>query len=413
MIRYIIVFCVLALGLNAFGEQGSPERWTLERVVTRASEQTPELDALEKDIERAENLARQAGKWENPEASIAYGPMTQSGLSGKSLDVAVKQSIPLFGQKVIAERLGEQNKTTIEAENRKQRLLLKHEVVRLAYRLSALEEQVKHIEHRREKIGLIAKFLETRPFASPSQAVEKSLLLNRLREVEEKFLDISLAKEDAWRALNVFLNLEARIIPEVKWVSNPKSIDREGLWQLCQSQNPELQRGESMIAAASLEAEQAAKRGFPDIKIGGSYNEQTADFPQKVYAGTIDFSLPIFDRGGYAKQAALAGKEAASRRLEQKRRELKSQFDQTWLELQQGEKRITLYPLGLVEDLEAQMKRAEQNWKRGLVQVTAFLELENQVHEQAVKVFNAQVTYIEAVSQMQFLAGTEFKTEEN
>jgi len=413
MIRSIIVFCISTLALNAFGEQVALERWTLEKVVTRASEQTPEIYALEKDIERAENLAQQAGKWDNPEASVAYGPMTQSGLSGRALDVSVKQSIPLFGQKAIAERLGEQNRTTIEAENKKQRLFLKHEVVRLAYRLSALEEQAKHIEHRREKIGLIAKFLETRPFASPSQAVEKNLLMNRLREVEEKFLDISLAEENAWRALNVFLNLESRIIPDVQWIGNAKPIDREGLWELCQSQNPDLQRGESMIAAAALEAEQAAKRGLPEIKIGGNYNEQTADFPQKIYAGTIDFTLPIFDRGGYAKQAALAGKEAASRRLEQKRRELKSQFDQAWMELAQGKKRIELYPLSLVEDLESQMKRAEQNWKRGLVQVTAFLELENQVHEQAVKVFNAQIAYIEAASQMQFLAGNEFKTEGN
>lgn len=390
----------------------SAERWSLAKIIARATERTPEIKALAKDIERAENLAGQAGKWENPEGSISYGPMTQSGLQGFAFDVSIKQSIPLFGQKAIAADVGEQTKKTVEAESKKQLLLIKHEVVRLAYRLAGLEEQAKHVTHRKEKINLIAEFLKTRPFASPAQAVEKSLLLNRLREIEEKFLEISSAREAAWRALNVFLGLESRIVPDAKWATKPALPDRESLLKLFESQNPDLEKQQSLIATASLEADQAAKKGFPEIRIGGTYDEQTADLPQKIYSGTIELSLPIFDRGGYAKQAALAQKEAATYRLEQKHRELLAQFEQSWAVLEQSKKRIELYPLALVVKLEAQMSKAEQNWKKGLVQVTAFLELENQVHDQASKVFDAQTAYITALSQVQILAGVDFETED-
>ena len=114
------------------------------------------------------------------------------------------------------------------------------------------------------------------------------------------------------------------------------------------------------------------------------------------------------NRGGdYGKRAALAEKEAATYRLEQKRRELLSQFEQGWTALLQSKKRIELYPLSLVSSLESQMDRTEQNWKKGLVPVTSYLELENQVHEQASKVFDAQSGYTEALTQLNLLSGVD------
>jgi hypothetical protein len=55
------------------------------------------------------------------------------------------------------------------------------------------------------------------------------------------------------------------------------------------------------------------------------------------------------------------------------------------------------------------MHSAEQNWRKGLVQVTAFLELENQVHDQAFKVYDAQSAYIESLSQIYLLSGIPFE----
>ncbi len=407
-LNFLALACVFLISGGTAAEGEKLEKWPIEKILMRASERTPEVKALRKDIERAENLARQAGRWDNPEGAIAYGPMSQGAASGRSLDLSLKQNIPLFGQKSIAERLGEQNKATVEAESKKQDLILGHAVGRLAYCLASLEEQAQHVAHRKDRINLIAKFLETRPFASPAQAVEKSLVLNRLREIEERFLEISSARESAWRGLNVFLDLDSKIVPQAHWRKNAVLPDRRRFLSLFQAQNPDFARQESLIASASLGAEQAAKKGFPEIRLGGSYNEQSAGTLQRVYSGTIEFSLPILDRGGYAKQAAFAEKEAALYRLEQKRRELSFQFEQAWNRLETHQGRIHLFPLTLVEDLESQMNRTEQNWKRGLVPVTAFLDLENQVHDQASKVFDAQTGYADALSELELLAGLPF-----
>src|SRR5579885_653831 len=97
----LTAFAVLSTySTGTLADETTPgEKWSLDRIIARAQERTPEVKALAKDIERAENLAHQAGKWENPEGAVSYGPMTQAGLSGYSFDVSLKQSIPLFGQK--------------------------------------------------------------------------------------------------------------------------------------------------------------------------------------------------------------------------------------------------------------------------------------------------------------------------
>lgn len=387
--------------------------WSLQKILLRAEERTPAIQALSKDIEKAENIARQVGRWGNPNFTISYGPMTQVSDKGHSLDVSFKQDIPLFGQKAVAEQVGQQNKMTIEIESHKKLLSIRHEVVKLAYRFAGIDEEAKHVIHRRDKINLIAKYLNTRTFPSPSQAVEKDFILNRLREIEEEFLEVSLARETAWRALNVFLDLQFRIVPDVKWMNDPQLPKYGQLLSYFQSQNPDFKRIESMMATAELEVRQAGKKQFPEFRIGGSYNEQTANLPQTIYTGVIELSLPIFDNGNYAQRAAIAEKEALNYRLAQKRRELSEQFEQAWFQLEQCKKRIKLYPTTLIPNLEAQMRKAEQNWKKGLVQVSTFLGLENQVHQQAVKVYDAQIAYINALSEIQSLAGIDFASEGN
>lgn len=395
----------------AYASEIPNSSWTLERIMKRAIEQSPELKALEKDVVSFQSRARQAGKWDNPDLAINGGPMFSTPTNGRSIELGLTQKIPLFGQKAIEENLGLQ--TTLIAERDKEigKLRVRHDIVQLTYDLAAVIEQSKHVAHRRERIKLISQFLASRPFASPSQWVEKNLVQNRLREVEEKFLDISSEKERAWNSLNVFLGLNASITPNLKWYVDPQEPNYEALSSRLSSENPEILRQKHIITYAELSMEQAEKKAYPDLQIGVGYNEQTAGTPQSIYSGFILLSLPIIDRGDYAREAIEAKKEAENYRLEQKRRVLLGAFAQARDDLRKGKRRIALYPLNLVSELENQMKRAEKKWKKGLVPVVAFLEMENQVHEQVVKVFSAQTTYVAALSQILFLAGLNFGEE--
>lgn len=402
----------LVFATLCYAESPSTEAWTLNRILSQVENTNFELKALAHDVLRAEGLSKQSGKWDNPEASISYGPMKQEGSEGHSLDISLKQKIPFFGQKGALEKIGEQNRNTIQFESKIRMLSIKHDVVRTAFQFAAMNEETKHITHRREKIKLIVKYMQSRPFASPSQKADKFLVLNRLRDIEAKFLDIYESKEKYWQKLNSFLQQRNPVALQVSWKTKAEIPNREELWNRFQSGNYELKKQESLIKLASLSIEQADKKVFPEISVGIGYNEQTVEKRQQTYSGILDFSLPIVDSGSYEKKAALAHKEAESYRLEQRKRDLAAQFDQTWSSLIQSAKRIELYPPELINELENQLEQVEMNWKKGLVTVVTFLELENQVHEQAIKIYESQISYIEALSQILLLAGSEFRIED-
>jgi outer membrane protein TolC len=405
---FYIVICLFTITPQLAVAQ---EIWDLSRIVKQANDHAFSLKASDQEVLRAQKLADQAGQWDNPEISASHGPYWE-GVKGKATSAQITQSVPIFGQKSIAAKIGEQERMVVESERDFNKLLVQHEVVRLSYRLAAILEQEKHTAHRRERLSLIANYLKSRPFASPSQAVEKNLIENRMREIEEKFAVISAEREKAWQNLNIYLGLKESIVPGVKWFDHPASPNRGELGNLATQANPELVRQSRMVASAQLQVEQAGKKAYPDVRLGaGYYNQEVGLDKQRSYVGIIELSIPIWNRGGYAKDAARAQTESEKFKLEHKKREIDSEFQQGWAQLVEAKKRVEIFPRSLVETLEKQMKNAEQNWKKGLVNAPAFLELESQVHEQAAKVYDAQADYVQSLSQIELLAGRTFEVE--
>ena len=150
------------------------------------------------------------------------------------------------------------------------------------------------------------------------------------------------------------------------------------------------------------------KNRYPEIRLGGHYIEQSTEIPQKIYSGVIEFSLPLIDRGFYAAEGSRILGDAYRFRMEQKRRELYSHFDQLWATLIQHKKRMELYPIKLIDVLESQRLNAEINWKKGLIQIVVYLELENQVYNQIYRVYKTQADFIETASRIHFLAGSSY-----
>ncbi len=402
---------ILLAGLASFAALSLNDSWTLDRIVRHALEQAPIVKFYDKQIEKAHFSAFQAARWNNPDFAFAMGPVTQAGVWGHSLDLSFKQNIPLFGQKSVAKRLGLQHQKSAEIERDRELLTLKHQLVLLAYQYSIATELYQHIEHRRQKIDLVLKFLNSRPFVSPAQAVERDLIRYRIREIEEQFLDVSLAKQTSWQSLNVYLGLSAPVAIELNWKLGDKLPSQEYLKSLYSTGNLEVKKLENMIAAASVELELASKKKLPDFKIGASYNEQIAELPQRTVLANLEMSLPILDRGGYLRDSISAGQEAIKLQLQQKKIELESDFEQAWLRLQNMNGKLKLYPMTLLPDLEKQRTQVEQHWKRGLISAALFLEMESQVHRQTDKIYETQLGYVEALSQLEILAGQDFSLE--
>lgn len=408
----LVGLCYLGSAATATESAKMPERWPLSKILKRATENSPSINAMRHEVTAAENKARQAGRWDNPEFSANLGQKSAGTANGRTLQVSVLQGIPLFGQKGAAERVGHEEQSVVQTEYRTQQLLTGHLTARQVFKFVSVDEQMKYTSRRREKILLIEDYLRGRPFASPSQAVEKNLIQNRLREIEEKFIHVTSDRESEWQSLNVYLGLSEPIQPDVKWATTPSLPSKTALQERIEKENPEIVKQSKVVLVSQAEIDKAGKKAYPEIKVGGGYAEDRSEQTEKNYYGALQFTIPLFDGGTYGVEEARAKKEAETSRFEQRRREVASQFEQAWLQLIECKKRVELFPLSLIPKLETQMARAEQNWKKGLVRVTEFLELENQVNEQTLKVFESQTAYADALSQLFLLSGQSFPEEE-
>lgn len=392
---------VLFAGLAA----ASPERWPVEKIVTTALSRSGELRALEKDTERAGALADQAGRWDNPDLSLSYGPTTQGGERGHTLEAAVRQPVPLFGRKSLAATAARHRVEAAGLETLTGRMLVRATVTTLAYRLAAVAEESSHTAHRRASIQAVVKFLSTRPQVTPNQLVEKSLIESRVREIEDDLIGVEAERARLWSALNVYLGLDTPVEPAIDWSKMPALPEREALWAQVAERNPELRLRSTLVASAVTEERLARAKAYPDVRLGASYAEENAEFPQRTYLGTLELSLPLLDRGQDTRRAAKAEREAETLRLEHTRRELTARFAQAWTTVEQARKRVALYTDGLPKRSEAEMERGERGWRRGQVATPAFLELEHQTHAQALRYYSARVEYVQAWQTLMQMAG--------
>lgn len=390
----------------SFSKDKVPNQWDLQQILDRATKQSPQLKSIENKIESSRYRQEQAGLWENPELDAEIGRIKSNGAGGNSLDVSIKQSLPLFGKKNAQYKVEETHRELVLTEKDKEVLRIRHEVVRLSYRLAMFDKLAEHIEHRLKKWDMVVKFLKSRTLASPSQILEKKLIQNRLREIEEKTLDIGLAREEAWQSLNVYLGLDKKIEPSVEWIQNETQKFSSG--DLSLGKNLEIVQQTKNILLAEAEVKTFEAMKYPDLKLGIGVSRSKADAEDQSIYSILELSLPIFDRGQASSNAARSMVAFEQNIMEQKKREISSEFAKSTLLLANVQKKLKVFPLSLVDRLERDMDNTESAFRKSLVAAPSFLELENQVHEQTAKVYEVQLEYIQAVSNLLILSGQDF-----
>lgn len=408
VIKGSIALASLLYSTNSISKNKDPDQWTVKQILDRASEQSPQLKAIENKIEASRFREDQAELWDNPELAAQIGRVRSGGSSGSSFDVSIKQSLPLFGQKSAARKVAESQREVALSEKDKEALRIRHEVVRLSFKLAMFDELVEHVEHRQKKWDMVVKFLKSRTLASPSQILEKSLIQNRLREIEEKALNIDLEREDAWQALNVFLGLDKRIKPKVDWLrKKPETLSTESL---SIDRNLELAQQAKNIQLAESEVRTSESKAYPDLKLGAGISRSRSDSEEQSVYSILELSVPIFDRGQASTGAARSIVNSEKNILEQKRREVSSEFAKSTLLLANAQKKIRIFPLSLIDQLEKEMDKTENAFRKSLIAAPSFLDLEEQVHEQTAKVYEAHLEYVQAMSNLLMISGKDFQT---
>lgn len=342
-----------------------------------------------------------AGRWQNPQLMTQIGSIRSGGAEGSTLEMSVTQAIPLSKKNTLKQDVAElaisSQKTEIEYFKR----WVSHQVTLAAWRTYVKHELFLHGSERARRFGLIKKYLETSPRVSTKQKVELSIITSQLIQLEK---DQDLKKYEAAIALNdleywVGKKLEAS---ELK-LSIPSRFREVGSDLVDTSLSPELQQTRRQLQMTQTELKLAKSERMPDLYLGGGYRVENIAPTNHFSYAIVGLNIPIWDTGSKRVEVTRARELRDKSRLSQKEKELmlkqKNQIELIKMSTQQ----LKRFSLKLVGQSEQTVVEAERGFRQGVVDVSTFLQAENQTHEIVDQVYTSWMNYLENLSPYQLM----------
>lgn len=380
-------------------------------IVRLALERSPRLATLRHETSAALARAGAAGLWDDPQLSIGRSRKDSPEGRGQIWDLLLSQRLPIWGQRS-AERQAQGFKARAAALHEKIAALeIEHGVWIDLYRLASLSNLKRHSAERRLRLTEIRKHLTGRPFASPSQLVDKALVELRLRDLESEFARIELGEASVRKGLERLTGISMAEPPAVNWIEHPAppsaTVEDSAI-----ASSPLVQRQESAATAAEKELNATGKERLPEPTLGIGGSDESQGSREKVRGVSIGIGVPLAAWRGRRIEAARESLAAERAGVDAEKLDSALALERAALRAREAGRRIERYPLTLAEDLDAQLEKADESLHKSLVGVLAFLELEDRAHEQIRSAYDAQTDYLEALSDYQRLSGKPFVPQE-
>jgi hypothetical protein len=351
------------------------------------------------------------GRWQNPQLMSQIGSIRSGATAGSTLEVSITQAIPLSQKNTLKKEVAElaisSQKTEIEYFKR----WVSHQVTLAAWRTYVKNELFLHGSERARRFSLIKKYLETSPRVSAKQKVELSIISAILIQLEK---DQDLKKYEVAIALNdlefwVGKKLEAS---ELK-LSIPQRVREVNEELVDTSLSPELKLTRRQLQTTQTELKLAKSERMPDLFIGGGYRVENIEPLNQFRYAIVGLNIPLWDTGSKQVEVTRAREMRDKSRLSQKEKELllkqKNQIELIKMSTQQ----LKRFSWKLVGQSEKTVTEAERGFRQGVLDVTTFLQAENQTHEIVDQVYMSWMSYLENLSPYQLMQSENLSWEPN
>jgi len=388
---------------------------TADEAVANGLAHNADLLAARKEVDAARALVKQAALRANPMIDVER----KEQLNGSDNQTMVGATLPL--------ELGGRRSTRILVAQRelemKERLLADRE------RLLAAEVKMKFGQALGEmlKLAFTENLLTTtdrgyqlvtaRVIEGRTAPLEQNMVLvevNRiksLREIEEGKVQIALLElrnligmtpEEPVR-LRGDLNPAVEPLPSVAVVT-----------QVALNQRPDVQAARAAETLAEAQIEQARSEGRFDASLSTRYELMNSGFPQKGFDDTgalapingrfhsltvgVNVYLPVRNRNQGAVEAAVAEKEAATRRREFAELTVKREIAASFARYEQSMKAAEIYRVGVRDQANANLEVVRQTYELGsktlldfIAEQRRFIEVETSFIDSLLETYLARV----------------------
>lgn len=388
---------------------------TAEEAVVYALEHNADLLAARKEIEAARALIRQASLRANPMIDVER----KEQLNGSDNDTMVGATLPLeLGGRRSARILVAQR----ELEMRERQLADRERLLAAEVKMKfgqALGELLKlaFTENLLTTTDRGYRLVAARVTEGRTAPLEQNMVLvevNRiksLREIEEGKVQVALL--ELRNLIGMMpeepLRLRGDLNPSVEPLSPVGVVTEVAL-----KERPDVQAARAAEALAEARIEQARSEGRFDASLSAKYELMNFGFPQRGFddagrlvpingrfhsvAVGVNLYLPVRNRNQGAIEAAVAEKEAASRRREFIELTVRREIAASFARYEQSMRAAEIYRVGVRDQANANLQVVRQTYELGsktlldfIAEQRRFIEIETSFIDSLLETYLARV----------------------
>lgn len=347
---------------------------------------------------------------ENPIISYGIGFLKYNGGEGNAGydEINVNQKIPINGNRSRIRKQGDLLGKLAEIEGNKAKLSVTKDALITAINYYAAEEKRKHIDQRAKYLKLISSYLKSKAFYAPQTKLEIQLIENKLQEVYIETNQVLFDLEHYRNKLKGYIGTFEKKSISLGFIGDPKieSLIRELLRdELSETEIFKYNKEYLDLAQKSQES-----RWIPDLQVYYSRNSEKYSGGNSNQVIGLGIAVPIFNSGKSKLKSIDAQMRANKIEYSISKNNLESVRNELLANINKAIYYRATFSQRKIQEKENLLVKFEQDFKKGLVKASDFLELEDQVHkihkgflDSQIEIYSSLLALIELSGNQQYL----------
>lgn len=320
--------------------------------------------------------------WNYPELSLDSG-YKSADANGITFGIELRQAIPWFGKKDSYLKTIQSSRDVINVQRKLAENKVFARVLLLFYELHKHKIIEEHYSERTRRYTLVERYLQSRPFASPKQRVERSMVRSHLILLKKEFNRIKQNR------LNILRDLK-KINPETDWqclgnldwdkILSDKNLDKILAYKNFSAslQLKILKKSIKKLQSAKMLSQSLSR---PDPALKAYYNQEPGSPQDRYFGAGISYPLALWKKNT-AKIARLNIEikklESIYKNFLHKMKVLYSVYREKFVNHQQN---IKLFSIEQIRKNELEIDNIEREFIKGRINLLDFIGFDEQLHE--------------------------------
>ncbi len=401
-----MIFLLLFFTGPLFATEKTTEKIGIDQLLDRAVTNSLHVQMQALKVKETKHLNSAQTAWSNPNIIIESqkgDDNTNSPIN--KYQMAIVQPLTSPWKTNLKSKIA---KSTMDIENHHledQRLSTKVLVLQLIFQYNIALEKTKRVDNHVKRIELLKGFLRSRQFVSAQKQSEAFIVENKIKVLRKQLEDLLAQTRSLWLQLNLLLQLENPSQLQTFWVNQALDLSKNDYREKMLRANHDLELSQFEIEKSESEYAYEKNQRLPDLALTGGFSKGQSGNPEDNYTIGAQISVPVFNMNRNKARASHFSLQQAQTKKKLVSAQILREFEDIYSQYQLNKDLIQKFPLLKLSEMEGQMKKMTEQFKRGQIDLMTFVEADLSHDLLIDETLSIQMNYIHALSQLSVLVG--------